>query len=148
MLLCYLCLGVNNNTHRKIIKMYTLENRIEKYRTKYENKPKEKIQLQDIEEIKQKVIDKSCQQPQKNQDDYLKEFTIRDYLSDLEFTPGNLSWIERLLKWKPKAKQYELLKKYKELYLEAYNNTVLGHQKANAGTLKANTWLRVLITGE
>ncbi|OIN84618.1 hypothetical protein KX00_714 [Francisella sp. TX07-6608] len=124
---------------------------LEQYKTKNHIKPKEKIQLQDIKEIKQKIIKEPgelLQQQPQNKDDYLKKFTINNYLSDIQLPPKNIPWIEHLLKWKPKAKQYELLKQYKELYLQAYNNTPLEHQKINAGTLKANTWLRVLITGE
>ncbi|WP_144242696.1 hypothetical protein [Candidatus Francisella endociliophora] len=121
---------------------------LEEYKTENQTKPKEKIQLQDIKEIKQKIIPKKeLQQPQKK-NEYLKKFTIESYLSDIQLPPKNIPWIEHLLKWKPKAKQYELLKQYKELYLQAYDNTPLEHQKINAGTLKANTWLRVLITGE
>ncbi|MEY8765727.1 MULTISPECIES: hypothetical protein [Francisella] len=125
---------------------------IEKYKTQIETKPKDKIQLQDIKEIKSSLTQKgeakiSRQQPQ-NKNEYLKKFTIESYLSDIDLPPKNIPWIEHLLKWKPKAKQYDLLRQYKELYLQAYNDTPLEHQKINAGTLKANTWLRVLITGE
>lgn len=132
--------------------MYTLESRIEKYKAKYQNQSKEKIQLQDIKEIKSSLTQKgeakiSRQQPQK-EEDYLQRFTIESYLSDIKLPPKNIPWIEHLLKWKPKAKQYDILKQYKELYLQAYNDTPLEHQKINAGTLKANTWLRILITGE
>ncbi len=125
---------------------------LEEYKTENQTKPKEKIQLQDIKEIKSSLTQKgeakiSRQQPKKK-DDYLKNFTIESYLSDIQLPPKNIPWIEHLLKWKPKAKQYEVLKQYKELYLQAYSDTPLEHQKINAGTLKANAWLRVLITGE
>lgn len=148
-----LCLNVSKvstflNTIFKAIKMKSLQEKLQEYKNNHQDKPKEKIQLQDIEEIKQKIIPKKeLQQPQ-NKDEYLKKFTIESYLSDIQLPPKNIPWIEHLLKWKPKAKQYDLLKQYKELYLQAYNNTPLEHQKINAGTLKANTWLRVLITGE
>lgn len=131
--------------------MKSLQERIQEYKNKHQDKPKEKIQLQDIKEIKQKVIKqpgKLLQQQPKNKDNHLKKFTIESYLSDIDLPPKNIPWIEHLLKWKPKAKQYDILKQYKKLYLQAYNDTPLEHQKANAGTLKANTWLRILITGE
>lgn len=133
--------------------MYSLQEKLAEYKTKHQNKLKEKIQLQNIEKIKPKIVAKEnptklLQQPQKEQEEFIRKFSIYGYLSDIEFTPKNLSWIEYLLKWKPKAKQYEILKKYKRLYMEAYNETTIEHQKINAGQLKANTWLRELLTGD
>ncbi|APD50186.1 hypothetical protein [Francisella hispaniensis] len=133
--------------------MRSLQEKLQEYKNKHQDKPKEKIQLQDIREIKPVFTPKGeakklLQQLPQDKDEYFKRFTIESYLSDIQLPPKNIPWIEHLLKWKPKAKQYELLKQYKELYLQAYNDTPLEHQKINAGTLKANTWLRILITGE
>ncbi|APC97666.1 hypothetical protein [Francisella frigiditurris] len=131
--------------------MYTLESRLEKYKTKYQDKPKEKIEVSNIEELPIKRNNKiaavnSMQQPQ-------KPFSIDDYLQDLNLAGGNKSngtkaWIKYLLRYKTRDKQESILRQYKEIYLEAYNQTLLDHQKANAGEFKANCWLRELMAGE
>ena len=133
--------------------MYNLKEKLTEYKNNHQDKPKEKIQLQTIEGIAPKITPKVeakilFQQPQKEQDNFIRNFSINNYLSDIKLPPQNIPWIEYLLKWKPKPKQYEILKQYKALYWEAYNKAQLENQKVNAGTLKANTWLRVLVTGE
>ncbi|AFJ43241.1 hypothetical protein [Francisella orientalis] len=59
--------------------MRSLQEKLQDYKNKHQDKQKEKIQLQDIKEIKQKVIKqpgKLLQQQSQNKDEYLRFFIL------------------------------------------------------------------------